>query len=268
MMKFACSSNMLEGASLTEKAEKLASWGFDGISVFYNYEDWDEDVHKELLSLKDRTGIVPCEFAFGDRIYGHLMDSDKEIRKAAREMYLLASKISAELGAVTELEFEYGPQNPLPLFYPYRKMDHEEENGFLEMVEELAEPLHGSNGLILLEGINRYESPYMNSIKDCKDEIEKCGISNTGVLADFFHMSIEEANIPDSIRYAGSWIKHIHLGDNNRLLPGYGSTNWTECFETLKEIEYNGFLNLECSTCGEPSETLPKELEFLHRLSK
>ena len=267
-MKFACSSNMIEGKTLTEKAEKLASWGFDGISVFFDYGLWSEEVRDELLHLEERTGVIPCEFAFGDDIYGHLMDPDPVLRKASREMYREACEMAAALGAVTEYEFEYGPQSPLPLFHPYRKMDEAQEEAFLKLTEELTEPLKGSSGYLLLEGINRYESPFLNSIRDCKDFLEKAGVPNTGVLADFFHMSIEENDIPDAIRYAEAWIKHIHLGDNNRLLPGYGSTRWEESFRALKEIGYDGFLNLECSTCGDPAETLPKTLEFLHGLAK
>lgn len=267
-MKFACSSNMIEGDSLIEKAEKLAKWGYDGISIFFDYADWNESVLDELLHIKEKTGVTPCEFAFGDEIYGHLMDPDLKLRERCREMYKIAAEVSAKLGAVTEYEFAYGPQSPLPLFHPYQQMDKEEDLGFLQLTKELAEPLKGSEGYLLLEGINRYESPYMNGLKDCKDVMERYGIENTGLLADFFHMSIEEASMPGSILYCGDMIRHVHLGDNNRLLPGYGSTNWDACFGALKEIGYNGFLNLECATCGDPEETLPRELEFLHKLAK
>jgi sugar phosphate isomerase/epimerase len=259
---------MLPGKNLTEQANQLYKWGYDGIAIFVNYSEWSEELHQEILSLQERTGIVPCEFAFGDEIYGHLMDDDLELRKNSREMYKLAAQICSEIGAVTELEYAYGVQDPLPLFQPYRKMTEMEEQGFLEMYKEVAAPLVGSKGLMLLEGINRYESPYLNSIKDCKDVVDTLKLDNSGVLADFFHMSIEEADMVESIKYAGESIKHIHLGDNNRLLPGYGTIDWKKCFDALKEVHYNGFLNLECSTSGDPSKTLPETAQFLKQILK
>lgn len=267
-MKLSCTNAMVPGASLTDKAKNLYLWGYEGIAVFVEYSEWNEELHEEILTLKEKTGITPCEFAFGDKIYGHLMDKDVELRTKSREMYKLAAKISAEIGAVTELEFAYGAQEPLPLFEPYAKMDINQEKGFLEMYREVARPLIGTEGMMLLEGINRYESPYLNSIKDCKDIVEKLAMSNSGVLADFFHMSIEEANLVESIKYAGAFVKHVHLGDSNRLLPGYGMTDWKACFNALKEIGYKGFVNLECSTCGDPSKTLPETAKFLKQFIK
>ena len=265
-MRLSCTSTMVPGKDLTEKARNLSRWGYEGIAVFVDYEDWNQELYQELLSLQEHTGVVPCEFAFGDGIYGHLMDRNPDIRKRSREMYKLAARISGEIGAVTELEFEYGPQSPLPLFHPYAKMRKEEEQEFCEMYRELAEPLKGTEGKMLLEGINRYESPYLNSIRDCRDIVGSLGLKEAGVLADFFHMSIEESDYRESILYAGEYIKHVHLGDSNRLLPGHGMTDWKACFDALKEIGYKGFVNLECSTCGNPEVTLPETADYLRKL--
>lgn len=267
-MKIAAANLMVPGNSITEQAQLLKKWGFDGIALFVKYHEWSDELHREVLDLEKNTGVKPCEFAFGDALYGHLMSDDIELRKKCREMYKLAAEISGQLGAVTELEFAYGLQDPLPLFNPYQKMTSSQHHGFLEMYRELTEPLIGTQGSMLLEGINRYESPYLNSIKECKDIIDELSLVNTGVLADFFHMSIEESNIADSIRYAGNDIKHVHLGDNNRLLPSYGSIDWQAGFNALKDVGYTGFVCLECSTCGDPSETLPETAKFLKKLIK
>lgn len=265
-MKISCTNAMVPGETLTRKAEQLCEWGYDGIAVFVEYSEWNEELCQELLALEKNTGIIPCEFVFGDQIYGHLMDDNMELRERSRQMYRLAAEISSELGAVTEVEFAYGAQDPLPLFDPYAAMDRQQEEAFLTMYREILEPVERTQGKVLLEGINRYESPYLNSIKDCKDIIDKLNMEQAGVLADFFHMSIEESNMAESIKYVGKAIQHVHLGDNNRLLPGYGTIDWKQCFAALKEIEYEGFVNLECSTCGDPSKTLPKTAHFLRSL--
>lgn len=262
-MKISCTNTIVPGKSLTEQAENLKKWGFDGIAVFIDYQSWNEQIYEEVVHLKEHTGIIPCEFAFSGDLYGHLMDSDEILRSKSRKMYKTAATVCGEIGAVTELEFEYRPQSPLPLFHPYAKMNSRQEEEFLKMYRELMEPLKGTEGKMLLEGINRYESPFLNSLKDCKDIVDKLENDRAGVLADFFHMSIEESDMEESIKYAGTSIAHVHLGDSNRLLPGYGLTDWDGCFKALKEIGYSGFLNLECSICGDPSVTLPETAKFL-----
>jgi hypothetical protein len=41
-------------------------------------------------------------------IYGHLMDPDAASRAECRAMYRAAAEVCAEMGMVTELEYQYG----------------------------------------------------------------------------------------------------------------------------------------------------------------
>jgi sugar phosphate isomerase/epimerase len=266
-MKLSCSSPMVPGETLTEKATALREWGYDAISVFWPLEQWNEAVHEELTGLEARTGVTPCEFALMDRVYGHLMDPDAANRAACRAMYRAAAEVCAEIGMVTELEFQYGPQDPMPLFDPYQKLTPAQLSDFVAMYRELAEPMTGSAALLLLEPLNRYESRYLNSVADCLDALAAVDRPRTGLLFDFFHVAIEEADIAHAIRLAGDRIKHVHLADNNRMLPGHGNIDWHGCIAALKAVGYDGYLNLECSTGGDPAATLPATAEFLRKLT-
>jgi sugar phosphate isomerase/epimerase len=115
-MIICCSSPMIPGTTLTEKAQRLHEWGYDGIAVAQPYAEWNEAVRRELAALEARTGIRPVEFVLTSEIYGKAMSPDKEQRAACRDMYREAVDVCAELGLVTEIEFEYGSQDPLPLF--------------------------------------------------------------------------------------------------------------------------------------------------------
>jgi sugar phosphate isomerase/epimerase len=259
---------MIPYGSISEKARLLKSWGFDGISIFLNYGEWNNALREEVLRLSDMTGIEVCEFAFEGYEHGHgcLMDNDTEIKKRARAMYFEAGKICAQLSAVTEIEFEYRAQSPLPMLYPYKKMPKDREIEFLEMYGEMAQTMKGTSSYLLLEPINRYESPYLNCIADALEIVKKLDMPNTGILADIFHMSIEERSITESLKNAAGYILHVHIGDNNRLLPGYGNIDWAECISTLKDIGYDRYINLECCTCGAPENSLPKTVKFLRNL--
>ena len=266
-MKLSCTSVMVPGDTLDEKARKLVNWGFEGISVFADYADWTDEKMKEVVDLPQKTGIAIGEFVFMDDLYGHLMDEDLDLRNKSRKMYKDTLSVCRELGAVTEMEFDYGIQDPLPLFDPYKKMLEKEEKEFLDLIEELAAETNSNGAMILIEPINRYETKYLTTLADCKEVLEKANQPNTGILADFFHMAIEEADLPASIREVKGFIKHVHLGDSNRLLPGYGHTDWNACIAALKDAEFSGFMNLECGIPGDPEIQLPKAAEYLQKIT-
>jgi len=262
-MKLCCSSPMIPGATLTEKAERLHEWGYEAMAVFQPYAEWDAAVHDELLTLEDRTGIRPVEFVLTDDIYGNAMADDPDLRRRCRAMYREAAEVCAELGAVTEIEFEYGAQDPLPLFEPFQQLDAAQHEAFVAFYAEMLAVVDGTDARILLEPINRYESGYLNRVEDNVRIIEEVAHPNAGLLPDLFHMSIEEADPARSLREAARHIVHVHLGDSNRLLPGHGHLDWPGIFDALTEAGYTGYLNLECSTEGDPAVSLPAAAERL-----
>ena len=81
------------GKNSTAQAEALREWGFDAISIFYSFDQWGPGIRDEILGLEDAPGIVPCEFAFSDPLYGHLMDDDLARREASRAMYREAARV-------------------------------------------------------------------------------------------------------------------------------------------------------------------------------
>lgn len=265
-MKLACSNSMVPGSTNTEKAKNLAKWGFEGMTIFMEYSEWNEEKLNELRNLKKNTGITPIEFMFSDPLYGHLMDPDPSIRKKSRDLYKETVRVCAELGMVTDIEYEYQPQDPLPMMDIYKKMSPEDRQEFIAMYKELCDVAQGSNAYVCLEPINRYEAPYLNSMADCCDIVKEVNHPNCGLIADVFHLAIEEVSVAQSIIEAGNLIKHVHFGDNNRRLPGYGNLDWKGIISALKKIGYNGYLNLECAVLGDPAIELPKTATFLKNI--
>lgn len=262
-MQIACSSPMVPGATLTEKARALAEWGFDAIAVFQPYDEWDDDVRRELAGLEAATGVRPVELVLTDAIYGKAMDADPDLRARCRAMYLEAAAACAELGLVTEIEFVYGAQDPLPLFEPHARLDAAQTEGFLAFYREMLAVVEGSQGRVLLEPLNRYESRYLNLVAHNLELIDAVAHPNAGLLPDTFHMAIEEADLAAALRLAGDRIVHVHLGDSNRLLPGSGHLDWPGIFAALRDVGYDGVVNLECSTEGDPALSLPAAVQRL-----
>lgn len=269
-LKLSCTANMVPGRTLTEKAYAVHRLGYDGMAIFVDHPDWNDDILEEMLRMEERTGVKPCEFVLTGSIYGHLMDRDPKMRRQAIELYKRSIRICNQLGAITEMEYEYRPQDPLPLFEPYQKMPEEEAQLYTEIINELgAEVKEGA--WMLIEPCNRYETRYLTRLCDCREMLERARPENTrhmGLLADFFHMALEEKDLEACVVEHGSWIRHVHLGDHNRMPPGYGRTDWKSCMRGLKQVGFDGYMNMECGIPGPYDVILPEAAQFLRRIAR
>jgi len=102
---------------------------------------------------------------------------------------------------------------------------------------------HGT--MLLLEPLNRYESNCMNTLASGAEVLKKVKAANLRLLADCFHMNIEETSIPDAIRRAGKLIGHIHYVDSNRRVAGLGHLDFSQIAKALRDIRYSGYLSAE-----------------------
>jgi sugar phosphate isomerase/epimerase len=75
--------------------------------------------------------------------------------------------------------------------------------------------------------------------------IEQQKLTNVNLLADLFHMNIEEVDSAKSILTHGNHIGHVHFADSNRRPIGNGQTNMTNIANALKEINYTGYVSAE-----------------------
>lgn len=114
-----------------------------------------------------------------------------------------------------------------------------------ESLEHLSSRAESLGVPLIFEPVNRYETNLIRSITEGVEFLEGCHSKNIRLLADLFHLNIEEADIADAIRRAGPLIGHVHLADSNRWAAGYGHTNFTPIVDALREIGYAGYLSAE-----------------------
>ena len=98
---------------------------------------------------------------------------------------------------------------------------------------------------LLLEPLNRYESDYPQTVEQGLEIMRAVGSPRLRLLADTFHMNIEETSILASLKAAGHYLGHVHLADSNRQAPGHGHLDISAVVETLRDIGYTGYLSLE-----------------------
>ena len=96
-----------------------------------------------------------------------------------------------------------------------------------------------------MEVVNRFEQFLLNTCDEALAYVEAVGSPNAKILLDTFHMNIEEDFIGDAIVKAGDKLGQLHVGENNRMPPGYGHIPWTEVGAALRKIDYQGPVVME-----------------------
>jgi sugar phosphate isomerase/epimerase len=95
--------------------------------------------------------------------------------------------------------------------------------------------------------------------------LEKLSTRNVKLLADLFHMNIEETDLAAAIRAASGFIGHVHIVDSNRLAAGLGHIDFGPIATALKEINYKGFASAEALPIPDSNTAAAKTIESFSR---
>jgi sugar phosphate isomerase/epimerase len=143
------------------------------------------------------------------------------------------------------------------------RTENEDRRVLLEALEELGKHADEQRTLVLLEPLNRYEDHMLNRVEQAVELCEAIGRPSVKVMGDLFHMNIEEDDLGEAIRQAGSHIAHVHLADSNRHLPGHGHTDFVAPLRALAKGGFSGWFALECMVAGDPNESIPACVRYL-----
>lgn len=234
--------------NLEASIAKAARLGFDGIELF---TPTAAAVNAKALAvgLKDAgLALAAVGTGAGKVLQGlTLTDADPAVRK--RAVSFIADMISfgarfgapaiigsmqgnAAAGLARETVFEWLAEGLATL------ADHAQREG----VRLLYEPL------------NRYETNLLTTQAEGAAFLQSLGRRNVGLLADLFHMNIEEQSLPAAIRQVGPAIGHVHFADSNRRPAGMGHTPMQEIADALRDVGYGGYLSAEAFPWPDPDE--------------
>ena len=247
-MKLALREEMSRGGTLAEKLSWLEGIGFDGIELTAASLELPQ---RELEVIFADSPVQAANVAGSIA----LLDPDPAERSAAKDLMRRRLDLAASLGAVGVLTVpQFGSAPRLPDLSPYKTAAELERELFQEQLRELAPATADAGVPIFLEPLNRYEQHLVNRLEQGVAFAEQ--VEGVKIMADFFHMNIEEADIAASIRAAGPHIVHVHVADSQRLQPGKGHLDFGPGFAALKEADYDGYLGIECGVAGPYEESL------------
>ena len=250
----------------------VAAAGYDGVDLDAEPDRIEHARFEEVREIARSLGLeVPALLAAWGR--GHageardLGSEDEDARAYAVSYTKKCVDLSARVGrpafeiaAVPGLGEEYmQPVTPLEAA----------RSNFRRSVAELVEYAESKQVPMAIEAINRFEGyqGFMNSIADAVRLVEEIDSPSLGVLADCFHMNIEDRSVVDALTRAGSRLMHVHLADSTRFAPGTGHIDFLQVIRTLEAIDYTGYLAVDCVPhLPDWRTSLTHSIDFMKRL--
>jgi sugar phosphate isomerase/epimerase len=239
-MRLAVQENLVSGLR-----EALAA-GFDGLELR------DADPSRDVAALRGHAWTACPE------LDGWLGDFDAGARRHAVDRLRRQLEGVAALGGVGVITpAAWGMfTRRLPPFDEPPRAPAQDREVLLEGLAELGAHAAELGVALLLEPLNRYEDHMVNTLAQAAELIAEAGTGGLAVLADTYHMNIEEDDLCAALRAVAPVLGAVHLSDSNRAQPGTGHIPFPAVVATLREIAFDGVLSVECRLRGELTEAV------------
>ena len=261
-MKFSVQENLVPGKDYEEKFSLLKQLGYDGVELWGK-----EDLAQKVDQIKEASasyGISVSTICVGYK--GDLLAASPKDRELAVNGIIDRLNWAAELGAVGVIVVPTAGGPKIPDLSPYATAVELERRLLIEELKLLSKKALDVGSRVIIEPVNRYESHLANKVADAYSIALEAG-EGVAVMADFYHMNIEEANVIETLKSVFPRLVHLHLSDNNRSQPGKGHVDFAGPLSYLESLGYSYYGALECNLSGEPKASLKEEREFLRSAS-
>ncbi|GAA3885628.1 sugar phosphate isomerase/epimerase [Leifsonia kafniensis] len=233
----------LTDSSLELLAAKAAAFGFGAIELPVETPgDWSPERASDVLTEHGLLPVVVGAMGAGRNL---LAASANEI--VATQDYLTHC---IEVAEILGSSIVAGP------FYAATgrtwRMTDVERAAYYEELRANLEPLvdRAERGGIRLavEPLNRYETSLINTVDQALEALDPLLGAGLGLALDSYHLNIEEKNIGDAIRRAGSHLAYVQVCGNDRGAVGDDHIDWSAFLDALDDADYRGPLGLESFT--------------------
>jgi 5-keto-L-gluconate epimerase len=226
-----------EDAEFRRNLETLQRLGFDGVEL--NIKDPESVEPARLKAYLGEFGLVLSMFASGLTAKTYqlsLATADEARRRETIRRTASFLEFAHEFGGGMIAGLLKGdPQENDPAA---RERLATSVRALTPVADRLKTPL-------LIEAVNRYESPVGHSLADTWDIARRAGSPFVQILPDTFHMNIEEVDMGQALTEHRACFSSLHLSDNTRHFPGFGALDFSKVIAILDGLGYQGKLAIE-----------------------
>lgn len=242
-----------------ENAKKAQALGFEAIEIFPpGPEALDASHFPDIPALTGQRIAAIGSGAGWVRHQWHLTHPSPSIRHQARafiaQLLVAAARFDAPV-IIGSMQGRHG-----------QGVSKEQALEWLgEALVDLSKQAQSLGTWVYYEPLNRYESNLLNTAKDTVRFLAQLDAPRIKVLADLFHMNIEEANVAGALLEYGSMLGHVHLVDNHRQAAGSGSMPYSPIAAALKHMGYQGYLSAEVFPLPDSASAAARTMDTCQR---
>jgi len=245
---------------LDRSCAQLVTFGYDGVELMVrNPRELDQagiarTIAQHGLTVPDM-GAAPI---FGEDKLA-LADTDPVVRQRVQE----------GLREVIDFAARFGAQIHIGRFRGYLPEGAQAEEALAWLTDgllEAAEYGQPKGVRVLLEPLCHFEANTLLTVLEAVEFLRSLNHPNLGILADTFHMNIEERCLPASLMASKGYLTHVHFADSNRWYPGAGHINFRAVLEALRLIGYDRFITIEVKQEPDPETAARRAAQTVRAL--
>ncbi|MCH2063649.1 MAG: sugar phosphate isomerase/epimerase [Roseibacillus sp.] len=234
--------------------------GFDAVELFLPGPDFIGLEEVKSMSAEHHLDIAAVGTGAGMVQHGlSLTDPDPGKRREALDFVLSMIDFGGQLGAPAILGSMQGRWGG--------EVSRDQSLTWLtEALQAADERAARHNVSFIYEPLNRYETNQFNQLAPAAAYLDQHKLDHTVLLADLFHMNIEEPDLGEALLNAGAKVGHVHFADSNRQAIGFGHTEMTSVLAALQEIGYSGYLSAEIFPLPDADTAARQTIEAFRQL--
>ncbi len=174
-----------------------------------------------------------------------LAHSDAEARRRAVAYYRGCVDLAAAIGAPVVGLIPGAVGRIEPLTTQEREWEHAADG-----LREVALYARERGVTVAVEAINRYETHLVNRVEQALELAAAAGVDGVGVIADVFHMQLEEDDPAAAVERAGAALSALHVAGSNRRGLRHGTLDPAATIAAARRAGFSGPLVLECTAPG------------------
>jgi sugar phosphate isomerase/epimerase len=229
-----------------EAFELAAEFGYDGVELHLRSPDDIEPKAVRALQEKHGLGVptIGTGMAAGEDGLT-FTDPDPAVRQRAVARVGQHIRLAARLGSAVTIGLIRG------------KLGADQQRdarraAMLECVQDCCRLAAVEGVTLFLEPLNRYEADDLTTLDQAAEVIRELRAPNLKLLADTYHMNIEEVDLGASLRRHAAVLGHVHLVDSNRQVPGHGHVDMRAILQALLATGYRGYVCFEVLPLPDP----------------
>jgi sugar phosphate isomerase/epimerase len=265
-MKIATCNEFFENWKIEDVFRYVAEVGYDGVEVApftlaRSVSEIDAERRRALSRAAEETGIeiVGLHWLLVSPEGLYINHPDERIRRVTQDYFQELIRFCGDIGGHVMIIGSPKQRSVQPGWSPETVWDLTKETFY--RILPVAEECHVT---LCIEALSADQTNFITTVRDAVRMVEQIDHPNLRTMVDVRSGSREEIPVPELIKHASPYLRHVHVNDANGRGPSFGSTDFGPILQTLKDLNYDGYISVEVfDFTPDPRTIAAKSLGYL-----